>query len=280
MQQKESFLDIINEHLNSENTFLPVCDKSILCIQEEISKKKEPDLRVIEELIGRDPSLTAQVLRSANSAFYKGLTEVLTIRDALIRLGTGEISNIVKLLMLHKNFSSDDLFSRKVIDQLRKHSTGCAIGAQWLARQCHFDNLSDEAFIGGLLHDVGKLLLIAVAENLYQSDGRGLKPSNMLIDEVMENFHAEYGYLLLKNWNLPEKYCKIARKHHSEEIDPNDTLTTIIRLVNKACKKLGIGLSEDPSIVLAATPEANLLGLSEVFLAKLEIKLEDSLIMT
>ena len=148
MQQKESFIDIINDYLNSEDAFLPVCDKSVLSIQKEISKKEEPDLRVIEKLISRDPSLTAQVLRSANSAFYRGLTKVFTVRDALTRLGIGELSNIVKILMLHKNFCSGDQFSREVVDKLWKHSTGCAIGAQWIAKQCHFDKLSDEAFMG------------------------------------------------------------------------------------------------------------------------------------
>jgi len=52
----------------------------------------------------------------------------------------------------------------------------------------------------------------------------------------------------------------------------------MVRLVNKVCNKLRIGLHEDPSIILAATPEANQLGVSEVFLAKLEITLEDSLL--
>ena len=52
----------------------------------------------------------------------------------------------------------------------------------------------------------------------------------------------------------------------------------MVRLVNKTCNKLGIGLKEDPSIILAATQEANLLSVSEVLLAQLEITLEDDLI--
>ena len=51
----------------------------------------------------------------------------------------------------------------------------------------------------------------------------------------------------------------------------------IVRLVNKTCNKLGIGLNKDPSIVLAATPEANMLSLSELSIAKLEIAIEDSM---
>lgn len=277
MRPEESFLDIIHQHLNSDETVLSVFDHhSIQLIQEKIAHE-EPDLDAIEKQIGRDPSLTGQVLKAANSAFFKGLNKVSTIRNAIIRLGTGEISNIARLLMKH-DVSCNDSFCNRTIEKLWRHSMGCAIGSKWLAKQCGFESLMPEAFTAGLLHDVGKLLLITVVENLYRSEKNELRPSDLLLNEVMETFHAEHGYLLLKNWNLPEQYCKVAREHHFEEVNPNDTLLIMVRLVNKVCNKLGIGLHEDPSIILAATPEANHLGVSEVFLAKLEITLEDSLL--
>jgi HD-like signal output (HDOD) protein len=128
-----------------------------------------------------------------------------------------------------------------------------------------------------LLHDIGKLFLIKVVEMINLSEKITIKPSAELLNEVMKNFHSERGYSLLKNWNLPEIYCDIARDHHSEEFDSNDILMAIVRLVNKTCNKLGIGLNKDTSLVLAATPEAHVLGLSELFLAKLEITIEDSM---
>ncbi len=132
MQPKESFLDIINEHLNSEKISLPVFDRSVLLIQEEIAKE-DPDLDTIEKLIGLDPSLTAQVLRSANSDFYKGLTEVSTVKKAIIRLGTGAISNIVNLLVSDGNYCLEDSFCSGMMEKLWQHAMGCAIGTQWLA---------------------------------------------------------------------------------------------------------------------------------------------------
>ena len=111
-----------------------------------------------------------------------------------------------------------------------------------------------------------------------RSGKKEIRPSDQLLNEVLDSFHAEHGYLLLKNWNLPNAYCNAVKEHHSEEVDPNNTLLNIVRLSNKACNKLGIGMAEDPDIILAASQEANQLGLTEVFLAKLEIKLEDSFI--
>jgi len=96
----------------------------------------------------------------------------------------------------------------------------------------------------------------------------------------MNSLHVEQGYALLKSWNLPETYCAIVRDHHKEKFDPKDNLLTLIRLVNQACNKIGIGLRPNPATVLAATAEADVLDLSEVSLAELEIKLEDSLALT
>ncbi len=279
MQRKQSFLDIVNEQLNSDETVLPLFDGSALAIREEIGKET-PDLDAIVKLIGRDLSLTVQVLRDANSAFYEGLTKVSTIRNAIIRLGTGALSNILKHLMQRKDSCTNDSYCSEMMEKLWRHSIGCAMGAKWLAEQCHLDAISGEAFTAGLLHDVGKLFLMAVVEELNLTGKNDLKSSNALLGEVLENFHAEHGYLLLKNWNLPESYCKVVREHHWEEIDSNDTLLIMVRLANKACNKLGIGLVEDTSVILAATDEANVLGLSEVFLAKLEIKLEDYMIFS
>jgi len=254
---------------------LPIFDTSVQRIQKEIAKE-DPDLRTIEMLIGRDPALTGQVLKAANSAFYEGLTKVSTVHNAIIRLGTGEL---LLLLLQHDDVGFIDSFCGSLIEKLWRHSMGCAIGTHWLAKQCGFDALAHEAYIAGLLHDVGKLLLITVVENITRSGKKKLRPSNELLHEVLDSFHAEHGYLLLKSWNFPESFCKVAHEHHYEDVDPNDILLIIVRLANKACKKLGIGLSKDPSIILAATPEANLLGLPEVFLAELEIMLEGYMIL-
>lgn len=276
MQHDRSFLDIINDYQESDEILLPVLDEIALNIQQEVTKN-DTDINRIESLICNDPSLTSQVLKTANSTFYKGLSKISTVLNAIIRLGAGEISNIVTFVTQKKNFYSKDPFCRDIMEELWRHSAACAVGAQWIAKESHSKAFLHEAFTAGLLHDIGKLFLIKVAELINLSEKTTIKPSKELLNEVMDNFHTERGYSLLKNWNLPEIYCNIARDHHSEEFDSNDILLVMVRLVNKACNKLGIGLDKDSSIVLAATPEANILGLSELSLAKLEITIEDSM---
>ena len=103
--------------------------------------------------------------------------------------------------------------------------------------------------------------------------------THALLLEAMNSLHANHGYSLMVRWNLPEKYCNIVRDHHNEEFDSKDMLQNLVRLADKACLKRGIGMVENPALVLVATVEADALHISEVDLAQMEIMLEDSQVM-
>jgi len=94
--------------------------------------------------------------------------------------------------------------------------------------------------------------------------------------EAMDHLHTGHGYTLMQHWNLPEKYAEVARNHHAEALDAENYLALIVRLANKTCNKMGIGLRQDSGTVLMATAEASELHMSEVDIAKMEIMLEDS----
>ena len=266
---------MIDNFLTSKNVRLPAFNATAHRIQKEIAKE-EPDSRLIEKLIVSDQSLTGEVLRVSNSSFYRGLTQVTTVRDAIIRLGIKEVSNIVTLVTLQHDFQSKNPSVQKIMGKLWRHSVGCAIGANWLAKQTGFQDLAHEAFVAGLLHDVGKLFILKVIDDLKASRNIANPPSDKLLVEVMHNLHTERGYALMVHWNLPEEYCQVARDHHIEDFDCNNVLIVLVRLANHMCHKIGIGLWKDPSLVLMATPEAKQLQLSEMDLARLEVRLEDS----
>ena len=132
MRQETSFIEIVDRHLTSSDANLPVFNTTALRIQQEIAKE-EPDLRLIEKLIVSDQSLTAKVLSVSNSSFYKGLQQVSTVRNAIVRLGINEVSNIVMLVTHEHNFRSKDPFVHDIMRKLWRHSVGCAIGSNWLA---------------------------------------------------------------------------------------------------------------------------------------------------
>ena len=265
----------IFEYLATKDIRLPVFDRTALQVQQELTKP-DPDQRVIENLIVCDQTLTSQVLKVANSSFYKGLSEITTVRNAIVRLGLKEVANIVTLVSHRQQFKATDPKARKLMNALWRHSVACGIGAKWLAAKGAFDIQPNEAFFAGLLHDVGKLFIITVIERLKKSRQIEQMPSGAVIDEVIDKLHCKHGYVLMKNWNLPEQYCQIVRDHHANDFDSENYLLAVVRLANQTCNKVGLGLRRDESIVLSATREADMLGISDVILAKLEIHLEDA----
>lgn len=275
MEAESSLVGMIDHFVASKKVKLPAFNATALRIQKEVAKA-EPDSRLIEKLIVSDQSLTGEVLSVSNSSFYKGLTQVATVRDAIIRMGNIEVSNIVSLVALQHNFQSKIPAMHKIMGKLWRHSVGCAIGANWLARQTGFQALAHETFIAGLLHDVGKLYVLKVVDDMKASREIENLPSDTVIDELMQQLHTDQGYTLMAQWNLPEKYCQVARDHHLAEFDGSNFLLVLVRLANQVCHKMGIGLIEDPSIVLLETPEAAQFQLSEMDLARLEVRLEDS----
>jgi len=275
MEQEKSLIEIIQGYLDSDNVKLPVFSSNVLRIQNEISKE-DPDIRLVEKLIICDQALTSSVLKYSNSSFYKGFTEVSTVKQAIVRLGINEVSNIVIMINHENNFQSKDPFVQNIMLKLWRHSVGCAISASWLSKDCSLAGLSNEVFVAGLLHDVGKLLILKVIDEIKHAGDFKTDISIEVLNEAMNTLHTDLGYTLMRKWNLPETYGRVVRDHHLEELDANNVPLIIVRLSNKACNKLCIGVNSDPSIVLAATPEAALMNLSEIDIAKLEVKLEDS----
>ena len=278
MSEERGLIEYLNEYLSKGQVELPVSNMTGLRLQQEISKKSA-NSREIEKLIITDQALTAQVLKISNSAFYRGLHKVSSVREAILRLGMVEVSNIITLVTQRQTFRAKDPFIGELLEKLWQHSVACAVGAQWLAKSCNFQMIQNEAFLAGLLHDIGKLFLLTVIEAAQLSEKFNLRLNHEMINQALADLHTEYGYSLLKHWNFPEVYYQVAQEHHQENYDPKNDLLVIIRMANQACRIMGIGLAVDSAVILAAIPEAILLGLSEIAVAELQIKIEDSLLL-
>ena len=271
------FVEVIREQLESESLNLPMFHPIAVKLQAVLAVK-DFGIEQVVALIIKDQALTTQILRLANSAFFSGLAHVTTITEAVVRLGAREIAGVAMLASQQNSYNSFTVPELKAHSQmLWRHAIGCAIGARWLAERTGYKNLSQEAFIAGLLHDIGCLLILKVLEGIQFSDSEGKGVSRELTNEIMVAMHTESGYDLLQKWNLPEPYCTIVRDHHKEQCDTSNVLLSLVRLVDNTCKKLGLGCAPDPTLMLAATFEAQGLGIKDILLAELEIMIEDSM---
>ena len=276
MQNNQSFLEIIEDYVESDKITLPPFDRTALRIQQEI-QKQDVNISKIEKLIIADPAMSSQILKVSNSAFFKGLSKVMTIKEAIIRLGLDEITRMVMVLTQKDLYTTKDTFIKNYRNILWQHTLVCALTSQWVAREAGFEEITQEVFFAALMHDIGKLFLITVIEHIQKSKSIDFIPSKSVINEIIKGQHAEQGYKLMKKWNLPDQYCQATKEHHDIKFDPKNISLITLRLVNKTCNKVGISIEKKNKKIESITAEANFFGFSEIKLAQLELQVEDAL---
>jgi putative nucleotidyltransferase with HDIG domain len=229
----------------------------------------------LAELMSRDPALVCNLFRAANSAFYQGLPKVRTLGEAITRIGEPGAADVVARTRRDGALSPGKRFTPRYQPPLWQHSVGCALGASWLADRCGYRRLSDQAYLAGLLHDIGKWLLLAILEQFADDGESGVVLADQLFKEVLESMHVELGMRLATEWNFPDDLTRVIAGHHQSGLDSQDLLVSLVKLANQGCRKIGLGWDHDPDLVLPTTAEAQALGINELALAEYEIMLED-----
>jgi HD-like signal output (HDOD) protein len=278
MLAEKSLVDMIHERLSSQDLQLPVFHHVALKLMNVLAQE-DYSIAQVAQMIIEDQALSSHVLRMANSTFFGGLSKVTTIRDAIVRLGAKQVTNVVTVVTQRQQYHAKDKTMVAYMQTLWQHSLGCALGTKWFAEKTGYKELAQEGLLAGLLHDIGQLFVLKVLEDVQVSEPELILSKPVIVD-VLQHLHVEQGAMLMQHWHIPELYGEIVRQHHLETYDTSNTLLLMVRLVDMACKKAGIGLHHDPSIVLATTAEAQALDAKEVVLAELEIMLEDAMTLS
>jgi len=254
---------------------LPIFHPVALKLQKMLS---DYDFTVDEvaQVANEDTSLASQMLKIANSPMYMGRSKVATIKEAVIRLGAQQVVNLVIAASQAAVHTSSNPALEHYMKQLWLHSHGCALGSKWLAHACGMRGVSDETYLAGLLHDVGKLYLLKSTERLVDAGVISSMFDDELILQIFEEMHVAQGYRLMQHWNFPSMYCDVIRDHHIEHWDSVNKMLAIIRFANLACRHIGLGLKHEPELDLISSSEAGVLELNENQINELEVMLEES----
>jgi putative nucleotidyltransferase with HDIG domain len=206
-----------------------------MLVSELLTLFREPDCDVdqVVELISYEPSLTAQVLRYGNSAFYAGEQPPGDIFDAVSRMGFYQVYCLVVSLFGARTKAMDGVESGVNVNGLWRHSVAVAVSASVVAEES--GQTKAVAFTAGLLHDIGKLVLASAEREPYATLIQRARDERLLLSALERSTfiidHAELGGELMHRWNLPADVVAAVRYHHElEAAAPYDQLTAAVRI--------------------------------------------------
>ncbi|MGI6370644.1 MAG: HDOD domain-containing protein [Ignavibacteria bacterium] len=203
------------------------------------------NVKTVSTLIEQDQGLTARILRVANSPLYGLVRKISTVDLAIVILGANILKEILISLLLHRVFRNIKLESFD-IRQFWHYSIFCGAASRFLARKLNY-KLVSEAFVAGLIHDIGILILIDKFRNnfnkvrkLQASEGYTIIEAEM---HVFECTHSDVGAWFAERWNFPEQIVTALYNHHTpffiaDKIDYEDDF-----IINPSFKKIEHPLS-------------------------------------
>ncbi len=175
----------------------------------------------IGKIVEKDQALAAKVLSVANSPFYGFSRKISTIDLAIVVIGLNSIKEIILSLFIQKFFANvrKDVFD---INEFWKYSVFSGACSRLLARKLGY-RLAGEAFVAGLMHDIGILVLIQYFTDKFMEIRRVQFEENISFtaaeEKILNCTHCDIGAWFSRKWNLPDQLYKAILNHHTSYID-------------------------------------------------------------
>jgi putative nucleotidyltransferase with HDIG domain len=183
----------------------------------------DADIGEITAVVAHDPALAGALLRFANSARYGSKEQVGTVRDAVIRIGSGTVLQVAMKASIKKLAEQPLLAYGLTEGAFWRHCCAASAAAELIRRRCRTREVPREAATAALLHDIGKLLLAQlltpdVLGRLPPERDAWSGPEGAAVErDVLGVCHAEVGGLIAQHWRLPDSIHMAITQHHSPE---------------------------------------------------------------
>jgi putative nucleotidyltransferase with HDIG domain len=239
-----------------------------------IIEKPRITLLEISSFISNDPALTTKVLKMVNSAIYGFPGRIASVSHATMLLGL----NVIKGLLL--GVSVFELM-QKAMNGLYEHSLGCAIASRVIAQKKGLKE-PEEVSVAGLLHDIGKVILMLEFQKEYEAAMNNAEVKKIAIFEAekiqFNATHANVGSWLAEKWCFPRNLIEVIEFHHRPHLAKNAPLeTAIVHMADVLVRARGFGFAGE-NLVPEVHPAAfELLQLSAADIRDVLKVLEDNM---
>lgn len=206
----------------------------------------------VAQVISTDPSIASKVLKVVNSPFYGFPSRIATITHAIVILGFNTIKSIVLSSTIFDIFKKDTGDAEFNYLEFWKHSIGVGASARVISRMVGMKE-QEEAFIAGLLHDVGKLVILQYMPEKAKEIMAYVRANNCLISQAEEKVlgvtHAEVGAWLGDRWNLAKGLVDVCRFHHNPALSSQfQKMCSIVHLADIITRAVRVGSGGDRKI--------------------------------
>ena len=230
------------QRLKSDKINFPVMPDIAIQLDRLFKEKNDICINTLAEIIKSDPALTMRLISISNSSYYRGATETRNLEEAIMRLGMRDTQNYLLLLTTRSMFDSDTPLFKTLLDSLWIHSLATAEAARLIGKMLKYSDLN-QLFTLGMLHDMGKLLLLQVLFELNKN-GRDMDKANIM--HIVDTQHMAFGATLMRKWNMPSEFSYTAEQHHTiSEGGKYSQEFLIVCLANMITRKSGYSLKED-----------------------------------
>jgi HD-like signal output (HDOD) protein len=235
--KEEAIVSDVKEKILKDVESLPTFPENILELQ-QLCNNKDSSIDDISERISRDPALTADVIKLSNSAGFVPGKKISTIKEAVKIIGLKNLYLILTASAAKKILGN----KYKKFELIWEHCVRVAYYCRQISKVKNLANLSDSAFITGLLHDIGKIVLLSTDEKIIHTISEITKNKQLRSSSILEEIsigisHAEIGGLIAEKWNFPDDLKIPISNHHSPlNSEPGyKELTYIVYFANMLC---------------------------------------------
>lgn len=230
------------------------------------------DVGPLVRVIGQDAAIAAHVIKAANSAYYAGVREIETLPDAVVRMGTREAADVAVAAAVKALFDPEVRAAQRTLptvwNRLWIHSLRTAAGARWLAASLGKGD-PERAFLGGLLHDIGKTFALRSLTTLIVSNVLKAPVPEGVAQAILEKVHCELGVEVAVFWNFPEYLTSICLLHHGFSPPPDEAAELHLIRVASGMDEILSHSWYDPTLIQEMQISAGILGVDAATLYKL-----------
>jgi len=243
---------------------LPILPKVFQDIQ-TVMNDGNSNVDDLAKVIEKDAVISVKLIFTSNSPFYRGTENIKTVSKAISRLGFKETQSIVSAIANKNLYNTKNENMNMLMEELWLHSLACAYGSREIGKAIGFED-PENLFLMGLVHDIGKVLLLKTFGDSSTGDMSELTE----VAGIVQDVHTSFGGALLKRWGFADNFVKIATKHEDSEFDPGtDKELLIVNLANNLTRKIGYSLL-DGEVDLLKLNSANHLDIEQNTLDKIE----------